>query len=80
MMGEDVQKMALQTREGHYKFLVMLFGLANTPTTFQLLMNQIFNPFIRRFVLRFFYDILVYGRCTKEQKEHLHQMIELLKQ
>jgi hypothetical protein len=39
------QKM-FQNHEGHYEFLVMLFGLTNAPSTFQGLMNSIFKPFL----------------------------------
>ncbi|KAA0052305.1 ty3-gypsy retrotransposon protein [Cucumis melo var. makuwa] len=80
VQDEDVRKITFQTHKGHYEFLVMPFGLTNTPSTFQAFMNQIFRPYLRKFLLVFFDDILVYSEDMETHLEHLTVVFQLLRQ
>jgi hypothetical protein len=68
--------MAFSTRYDLYEFLLMSFGLTNTPAHFMYLMNSVFMSELDKFVMVFIDDILVYSKSMEEHKEHLRIVLQ----
>ena len=78
MHPSDIPKTAFRTHHGHYEFRVMPFGLCNAPSSFQATMNSLFRPYLHRFIIVFFDDILIYSTTFAEHLTHLEVAFQVL--
>jgi hypothetical protein len=76
---EDIPKTAFSIRYGLYKYLVVSFGLTNTPAHFMYLMNSIFMEELDKFVMVCIDDILVFSKSKREHEEHLYIVLQRLR-
>jgi hypothetical protein len=78
MVDQDEMKTTFKTHHGHFQFRVMPFGLTNAPAIFQCLMNAVFQQLMRKCVLIFMDDILVYSPSLETHVVHLQQVFQVL--
>ena len=60
--------------------MVLSFGLTGGPNTFNFAMNDTLSPCVRKFVLLFFDDILVFSASYALHLQHLEEVLKLLLQ
>jgi hypothetical protein len=76
--SEDIPKTTFSTRYGLYEYLVISFGLTNTPTHFMYLMNSVLMQELDKFIMVFIDDILIYSKNEEEHEQHLRIILQRL--
>lgn len=76
----DRPKTAFRTPFGHYQWVTLSMGLTNAPAVFQSVVNNIFRPYLNKFVVVYLDDICVFSKTQEEHMRHLELVLEKLKQ
>ena len=71
----DIPKSAITTIFGNYEWLVMPFDMANSPSSWQAIVNSIFCDLLGDYVVVYLDDILIY---SKTRESHIHHVTEVL--
>ena len=78
--GEDISKMTFWTRYRNYEFLVMSFGLTNSPAAFIDLMDSVFKNYLDSFVIVFIDVISIYSKNEGDHTGHLRVVFQTLEE
>ena len=76
----DEWKTAFRTRYGHFEYLVMPFGLANAPATFQAYINRALAGLVDVTCVVYLDNILIFSEDPAEHWQHIKQVLQRLRQ
>lgn len=76
--GGDEWKTAFNTPRGHFEYLVMPFGLSNSPAVFQALVNDVLRDMIDQFIYVYLDDILIFSSSLQEHVQHVRRVLQRL--
>jgi hypothetical protein len=75
----NVWKTSFKSKEGLFEWLVMPFGLMNSPATFMRMMDDILWPFTNYFLVVYLDDILIYNKNWVDHLQHIQQVLHTLR-
>jgi hypothetical protein len=76
---EDRWKTAFRTCYGHFEYSVMLFGLTNSPATFQAYINKALSGLVDAICVVYLDDILIYSENLEDHRRHVREVFERLR-
>jgi len=79
MDEKDIEKTAFTTKQGHFEFLRMPFGLSGAPATFQRMMHSILRGLNWKTCLIYLDDVLIFSKTLSEHNERLCEVLECIK-
>ncbi len=74
----DEWKTAFSTASGHYEYLVIPFGLSNSPSVFDAFINDVFRDMLNHWVIVYIDDILIYSDSYQDHIKHVRSVLQRL--
>ncbi len=60
--------------------MILPFGLINTPTIFQAIINHVLKRYIDKIIIIYLNDIFIFSKILKEHKKHIYFILTALEQ
>uniref|UniRef100_A0A224Z7U7 RNA-directed DNA polymerase n=1 Tax=Rhipicephalus zambeziensis TaxID=60191 RepID=A0A224Z7U7_9ACAR len=73
---DDVAKTAFTCHRGLFEFVRMPFGLSNSPSSYQRMMDMVLGDAKFNYALWYLDDVTVFSRTFEEHLEHLHTVLQ----
>ncbi len=74
----DEWKTAFNTLTGHFEYLLISFGLSNSPAVFQTLVNYVLRDLVNWFVFVYLDDILIFSQNERDHIQHVRLVLQWL--
>ncbi|KAI2656613.1 Transposon Tf2-9 polyprotein [Labeo rohita] len=74
----DEWKTAFNTPLGHFEYRVLPFVLANVPSVFQALVNDVLRDMLNIFVFVYLDDILIFSPSVSDHVQHVRRVLQRL--
>lgn len=80
MHHDSIEKTAFSVNNGHYEYVRMPFGLKNSPSTFQRVMDNVLREYLHKFCFVYMDDIVCFSKSLNEHIQHLRKIFQKLKE
>ena len=74
----DEWKTVFMTRYGYFKYLIIPFGLYNTPITFQSYINKVISRIFNLYYIIYLNNILIFSKTNKEYIGYIKEVLRRL--